>query len=79
MKKQVWEAERKKWFRENDQEYYNCHYCMKLMDKKNTTLDHENNRNHKGRLLPCCYWCNSKKGSVSHDRYVEKYHPNHNC
>lgn len=78
-KAKEWDKQRTQWFRDNPKEYYNCHYCLGSMDERNTTLDHENNRNHPGRILECCYLCNSRKGSVSHDRYVDKYHKGHVC
>lgn len=78
-KAEAWDEEREQWFIDNPAEIYACHYCYCAMDKQNTTLDHENNRNHKGRLLPCCWFDNGRKGSMSHDNYVKKYYPGHKC
>ena len=75
----AWVAERNQWFEDHPADAYYCHYCGGTMDRDHTTLDHENNRNHKGRLLPCCWFDNGRKGSTSHDRYVQKYYPNHIC
>ncbi len=75
----AWQEEREQWFIDNPGPTYLCHYCEVSMEKQWTTLDHEDNRNHKGRILPCCWFDNSRKGSVSHDRYVAKYYPNHKC
>jgi len=74
-----WTRIRKQWFVDNPSFTYQCHYCAGWMDKRNTTLDHENNRNHAGRLLPCCWMDNGRKGSMSHDRYVTKFYPEHLC
>lgn len=75
----AWIAEREQWFTDNPADSYSCHYCEGVMDRDNTTLDHENNRNHTGRLLPCCWLDNGRKGSVSHDNYVNRYYPEHRC
>lgn len=75
----AWKAEREQWFLDNPDNIYVCHYCKCWMDQQNTTLDHENNRNHAGRLFPCCWMDNGRKGSVSHDRYIAKYYPDHIC
>lgn len=75
----AWKLEREKWFIEHPSEVYYCHYCEGGMDKQNTTLDHENNRNHDGRLLPACWLDNGRKGSMSHDRYVTLFYPEHVC
>ena len=79
MKKSEWDKERKQWFIDNPADWYVCHYCHLSMLKSDTTLDHENNRRHKGRLLPCCFMDNARKGSTSHGRYVTKYYPDHEC
>lgn len=75
----AWKVEREAWFAAHPQDVYFCHYCERGMDRQNTTLDHENNRNHDGRLLPCCWMDNSRKGSVSHDSYVQKFYSDHVC
>jgi hypothetical protein len=75
----AWAETRKQWFLDNPAPFYICHYCGGSMDAQNTTLDHENNRNHTGRLLPCCWMDNGRKGSVSHDKYIAKYYPEHIC
>lgn len=75
----AWIVERKQWFKDHPQDVYYCHYCRRGMDQQNTTLDHENNRNHSGRLLPCCWFDNNRKGSISHDKYVAMYYPHHVC
>lgn len=78
-KAKAWANERQQWFLNHPAFSYQCHYCGGWMDKRNTTLDHENNRNHKGRLFPCCWFDNGRKGSISHDKYVEKYYKEHEC
>lgn len=75
-----WQRVRKQWFIDHPQDYYTCHYCKRSMEARNTTLDHKENRNHDDanrgeNLVPCCYWDNSRKGSVSYERYLAKYYP----
>ncbi len=79
MKASEWAKERKQWFKDHPRDWYVCHYCSLSLHQNQTTLDHTNNRKHKGDIVPCCVWCNTEKGSISHDRYVEKRHPNHEC
>lgn len=78
-KAMAWKAEREQWFLDNPATVYYCHYCKGAMDRRNTTLDHENNRNHAGSLLPCCWMDNGRKGSRSHDNYVAEFYPGHEC
>lgn len=78
-KAKAWAEERKQWFIDHPEGVYTCHYCGGQMDARNTTLDHENNRNHDGRILPACWMDNGRKGSISHDKYVERYYPEHRC
>lgn len=79
MKASEWAKERKQWFKDNPQPYYVCHYCNLSLMPAQTTLDHTNNRKHEGTLVPACFNCNAKKGSISHNRYVARFHPNHQC
>jgi 5-methylcytosine-specific restriction endonuclease McrA len=75
-----WLETKEKWFETNKQPYYYCHYCNKLMTRSQLTLDHKIPRSRapelihaKKNLVPCCFICNSLKGSIDHDTYL------HNC
>lgn len=79
MKASEWARERKQWFKDHPQDYYVCHYSNLSLMPSETTLDHTNNRKHEGTLVPCSFMDNARKGSMSHDRYVAKYYPDHEC
>lgn len=76
-----WIATRVIWFKENwpnDQGFYICYLCGKWLDQKETTLDHVIPRSHDPKLRyelsnlkPCCFTCNSLKGSQSLDHYTK--------
>jgi len=66
----TWQRYRRKWFRENPQDYYVCYLCNKSLMPYETTLDHVIPRSRApelryefSNLKPCCYTCNSDKGS----------------
>lgn len=68
-----WIEVRKEWFKENPPDengYYFCYLCNKRMTRAETTLDHKKSRSRhpelrfvKSNLAPCCWDCNSEKGS----------------
>lgn len=69
-----WIEVRHDWIKQNTNSAgtWNCHYCGKHLTIDTLTLDHVIARskrpdlryNH-DNLVPCCYPCNSKKGSKS--------------
>lgn len=71
---------RRVWFQENppnDEGYYVCYLCGRWLIPAETTLDHVVPRSHApelrlepSNLAPCCYVCNSKKGSKSLEKYL---------
>lgn len=73
MTKRDWLKTRSKWLRENPpnhQGYYECYICGKWVDYSEITLDHIIPRSNRpdlvhdfSNLAPCCYKCNSAKGS----------------
>lgn len=76
----LWDATRDRWFKEHQAPYI-CHYCGKFLPRKQTTLDHKIPRSRApelrhdfDNLVPCCYSCNSLKGSVEHDKYMHTCH-----
>ena len=68
-----WLRFRKKWLSENQpnfQGYYECYLCSKWVLKADVTLDHIIPRSRRpdlkleeSNVRPCCYACNSEKGS----------------
>lgn len=86
-KAKAWADERTQWIIDNPPDEYGYWYCYlmatplcpKRLDADQLTIDHTNNRNHKGILLPCCVYCNGWKGSRSLDviakilPHVKKY------
>lgn len=65
-----WDQTRRLWFKENHQESYTCYLCGKFLYKNQTTLDHVIPRSRAphlryefSNLKPCCWDCNSEKGS----------------
>lgn len=65
-----WMRTRRQWFIENPAEYYTCYICNKSLMPYETTLDHviprsraPHLRYEMSNLRPCCYLCNSEKGS----------------
>ena len=87
-KAKEWNAERRQWIKDNPgiNGYWNCYLratplCPGRLDIDQLTLDHTNNRNNKGTLLPACIYCNGWKGSRSLESvakelpHVRKYLP----
>ena len=73
-----WIKTRTQWFIENAADYYTCYLCHKSLMPYETTLDHVVPRSHDAtlrydfkNLKPCCYTCNSKKGSQSLENYLK--------
>lgn len=71
-KAKEWASVRAKWFKDHEADMYQCYLCKKLLPVNETTLDHviprsnaKNyaNRNDETNLKPCCWNCNSAKGS----------------
>lgn len=76
-----WLETKDNWFATNKAPYYFCHYCGKLMTRSQLTLDHKIPRSRapelryaKKNLVPCCFTCNSLKGSIDHDSYKHECH-----
>lgn len=71
----LWLKIRKQWVKDNPpnfQGYYQCYICFRWIPENELTLDHvipkSNAQNYANRhdpenLKPCCYTCNSEKGS----------------
>lgn len=74
-----WIITRKRWFRDNKQDYYICYLCGKSLTRAETTLDHIIPRSRApelryefSNLAPCCWSCNSQKGSKVR-KVIDKY------
>lgn len=58
---------------------YSCHYCRKFITLDQLTLDHKIPKSGLGitykyqldNLVPSCYPCNIKKGSIHYDNYIK--------
>lgn len=66
----LWIRTRRQWFIENPAEFYVCYICDKSLMPYETTLDHVKSRSRHpelryvmSNLKPCCWTCNSEKGS----------------
>lgn len=66
----LWQGTRLKWLEINKAAYYNCYICGKLLTQGELTLDHVLPRSARPdlrydlkNLKPCCFKCNSEKGS----------------
>lgn len=67
-----WLETRKHWFEEFKAPYYWCYICNKQLLQSEVTLDHIKARSSHpelrykfSNLAPCCWQCNSEKGSMS--------------
>lgn len=74
-----WLAFRTQWFIDNPADFYICYICGDRLTRRETTLDHVNSRSgnpelryDNSNLRPCCYLCNTDKGSLSYERYEKK-------
>lgn len=74
-----WTRAKRAWFKAHPAEYFNCHYCGKLLSKKEIELDHYISRSRRpdlkyklSNLVPSCRWCNQLKGSLSGDEFIAK-------
>jgi 5-methylcytosine-specific restriction endonuclease McrA len=83
--KAKWMKVRGKWMQDNAPAdgYWYCHYCGTPLTTDTLTLDHIIARSKRPdlryamtNLIPCCYFDNSQKGSLSYKQYVKKYYPN---
>lgn len=76
-----WQETRLRWLENNKAPYYWCHYCHKQMTRSQLTLDHKQARSRNPELryalknlVPCCWDCNTRKGSLSHEQYEHICH-----
>lgn len=67
-----WLKVRKQWFKDHPQDWYVCYICHKSLVPAETTLDHVIPRSRRpdlryepSNLKPCCWPCNTEKGSKS--------------
>ncbi len=74
-----WIETKAKWFEINKAAYYFCYICGKSMTRSQLTLDHIQSRSRHpelrfvlSNLAPCCWDCNTAKGSLSLEQYMEK-------
>lgn len=72
---QKWLRTRAEWFKDNPAEFYVCYLCGDTLKPRETTLDHVIPRSRRpdlrydfSNLRPCCFRCNSKKGSRTVDK-----------
>lgn len=81
-----WLHVKKEWYNTNRSldGYYYCHYCGTALKREETTLDHMHPKGNfigRGRkydvtnLVPCCWPCNTRKGSMAYVPYCRKYAP----
>lgn len=70
----LWNRTRREWFIANPQEFYNCYICGLSLMPWETTLDHVRSRSRypelryvMENLQPCCWDCNTRKGSKDLD------------
>lgn len=85
----AWLETRNEWIRNNPPEdgHWNCHYCGVPLFLDSTagqllTLDHiisrssaPSKRHDHSNLVPCCNPCNVLKGSMSYERFCQRYFP----
>lgn len=72
-----WKKTRTEWFSENPPNangYYKCYICRRYLLPEQTTLDHLKSRSRrpdlrfdKSNLRPCCWECNTEKGSKNYE------------
>jgi 5-methylcytosine-specific restriction endonuclease McrA len=74
-----WIETRDNWLEQNKAPYYFCYICDKMMTRTELTLDHIESRSRRPELRyvlknlrPCCAKCNSDKGSLGLEEYLEK-------
>ena len=74
-----WQATRRQWFKVNHSENYYCHYCGRFLLKNEVELDHYLSRSRRpdlrfelSNLVPACHTCNTGKGSMSGDEFLNK-------
>jgi len=79
----LWRITRRQWFIDHAQESYECYLCGKYLTPIETTLDHVKPRSgnpslryEHENLQPCCWSCNTQKGSMSLEQYRIKYGSN---
>lgn len=78
-----WRKYRKGWLetnKPNDDGFYECYICGKWLIPKETTLDHVIPRSNRpdlsydeSNIRPCCFTCNTAKGSKSIDIVRSEY------
>jgi 5-methylcytosine-specific restriction endonuclease McrA len=79
-----WHNARRKWYKRNPGELFNCYYCKKQLKRSEITLDHYLSRgrhpelrNEQSNLVVACWACNNDKGSLSGDEYIKKLRSGH--
>lgn len=67
---QKWLRVRAQWFKDHPAPHYACYLCGERLTPKETTLDHIQSRSRhpelrydQSNLAPCCWRCNTWKGS----------------
>lgn len=73
-----WLETRDRWFEAgNKAPYYKCYICGKLLTRSQLTLDHIKSRSRHPELryvlknlAPCCWDCNTAKGSLDIEEYL---------
>lgn len=77
----LWNECRRDWIQKNTNASgtWGCYYCKKLLTIETLTLDHYHPRGSHpelryihSNLVPCCWSCQSKKGSIDGDKYMKK-------
>lgn len=65
-----WQETRTEWLKQNNAPFYYCYLCGIRVKRSELTLDHIKPRSRHpelryelANLAPCCWWCNTKKGS----------------
>lgn len=73
-----WLSVRQQWFNDHPAQHYVCHYCGERLTRKETTLDHLQSRSRHpelrydlSNLAPCCWKCNTEKGSQDAQDYKD--------
>lgn len=59
-----------------------CHYCGTFLTPDILTLDHKTARSKRpdlrlddDNIVPCCAFDNTRKGSMSYERYCQQFYP----
>lgn len=75
----LWNKVRRQWFMDHPASSYHCYICGKYLLPYETTLDHVQPKGSHVKLRydpknlePCCYPCNTEKGSRSLEAYIKE-------